>query len=426
MVFFAPVLGAAALFAGLASALPRPDSAIGDEVAVSAPNGIVLSDTAALASQMATASASPYYAASATATYAAQMTDSAMTESMMAAGGYYSSSSSSSSWMATQTQAAMGSMMTYGSGSSSWGGQGYNDCVNQCIASYGAPPAMWTPTPSSQGSSGSSGGSGTTHTVIVAPTQGVLRYVPFAVNASVGDTVRFMWGANNHTVTKSSELQLCNKTSDAPFASGTQNQGFTFDQVVNDTNPVFYYCGTPGHCEKGMFGIINPPSVYNAPTSVMNMMPAMVSNSSDLSAMAAYTNNLTMGNMQASMWGQNIDLGQMPDWSHSYVMENVMYARSLFAENPDTLSADGKVDMSAGGNPIKFPMDVTSALNNAGNGSAVNAGAAPSASAPSSDSASPSASTSATPSQMANGAGRSLASGAVVGVAVLAASLLAL
>ena len=86
-----------------------------------------------------------------------------------------------------------------------------------------------------------------THTVIVAPTQGVLRYIPFAVNASVGDTVRFVWRANTHTVTKSSQLELCNKTSAAPFASGTHDKDFTFDQVVNDTNPTFYYCGTPGH-----------------------------------------------------------------------------------------------------------------------------------------------------------------------------------
>jgi plastocyanin len=99
-------------------------------------------------------------------------------------------------------------------------------------------------------------GTGATHTVVVAPTQGVLRYVPFAVNASVGDTVRFMWGAGPHTVTKSSELNLCNATMDKPFKSGPQNQSFVFDQVVNDTNPVFYYCGVPGHCEKGMFGIM--------------------------------------------------------------------------------------------------------------------------------------------------------------------------
>lgn len=88
---------------------------------------------------------------------------------------------------------------------------------------------------------------GATHTVIVAPTQGVLRYVPFVVNATVGDTVNFVWMANNHTVTKSSELEICNKTSLAPFASGTQNMGFSFQQVVNDTNPTFFYCGTPTH-----------------------------------------------------------------------------------------------------------------------------------------------------------------------------------
>lgn len=128
--------------------------------------------------------------------------------------------------------------------------------------------------------SGGSSGSGATHTVIVAPSQGVLRYVPFAVNASVGDTVMFMWGANNHTVTKSSQLTPCNKTTDTPFASGEQNKTFSFSQVVNDTNPTFFYCGTPGHCEKGMFGVINPPSVDNnaAPASAMSMMSSMMMN----------------------------------------------------------------------------------------------------------------------------------------------------
>jgi len=84
------------------------------------------------------------------------------------------------------------------------------------------------PTATSVSSSGSSGssGSGATHTVIVAPTQGVLRFVPFAINASVGDTVQFMWGANNHTVTKSSSLTPCNKTADKPFGSGVQNKDF--------------------------------------------------------------------------------------------------------------------------------------------------------------------------------------------------------
>jgi len=50
MVFILPFIGAAALFSGWASAMPRPDSALGEEVGVSAPNGIVMSDTVELAS----------------------------------------------------------------------------------------------------------------------------------------------------------------------------------------------------------------------------------------------------------------------------------------------------------------------------------------------------------------------------------------
>src|SRR6266702_983462 len=102
--------------------------------------------------------------------------------------------------------------------------------MSECVAKFGSPSSMYMP-PSST-SAGNSPGSGVTHTVIVAPTQGVLRYVPFAVNASVGDTVMFMWGANNHTVTKSSQVELCNKTSDNLFTSGTQNKDFTCKKQI--------------------------------------------------------------------------------------------------------------------------------------------------------------------------------------------------
>ena len=97
------------------------------------------------------------------------------------------------------------------------------------MASFGNPSTTNTPPTSTTGSSGScssQAASGATHTVIVAPTQGLLRFVPFALNASVGDTIKYVWGANNHTVTKSSFLAPCNKTSDSPFTSGEQNKSF--------------------------------------------------------------------------------------------------------------------------------------------------------------------------------------------------------
>ncbi|KAJ3757850.1 hypothetical protein EV360DRAFT_95006 [Lentinula raphanica] len=337
---------------------------------------------------------------------------------------------------ATSTTAAMSySTPSYGSGSSSWGS-------SECIASFGT-PATYAPTATS-GSSGSSG-TGSTITVIVAPTQGVLRYVPFAVNASVGDTIKFMWGANNHTVTKSSELTPCNKTSDAPFASGTQNESFVFTQVVNDTNPTFFYCGTPTHCEKGMFGIINPPSALDAPTSVAGMMSSVIANvsifislpdlcsmlipilvqdtSNNLATYASYTANQTSGSAGAN-WGANIDMSNMPSWAYDAVVENVMFTRNVLAMNPEIMNADGSVNLaSIGSTPMMVPPDVGSALNAASSSSSSAASAASAAS-----SGAASASSTNTPSGAAanNGAMSVTSSRALVGVMVVIATFFAL
>ena len=244
---------------------------------------------------------------------------------------------------------------TYGSGSNSWGNNPYDDCVKQCQASYPTlTPANEPPTKT-----------GKTHVVWVAPTQGVLRYVPFAVNASVGDTVKFIWGANNHTVTKGSQLTPCNKTSDAPFASGIQLKDFVFEQVVNDTNPTFFYCAVPNHCTKGMFGIINPPNALGGPTSVGSMMQPMVAANPDLGKMRSFVDDATKNSTVASKWGTNFDMGSIPQWAQESFVENVLYTRQFLAANADAIGDDGEVDASLGGNPPVIPQDITQvALNN--------------------------------------------------------------
>ncbi|RDB21034.1 hypothetical protein Hypma_011565 [Hypsizygus marmoreus] len=382
MVFLAPFVGAAALLSGLVSALPRPqDSAVGEEVAVSAPNGIPITDTIELSSQLA----SETQAAS-----KAKVTDVAGNYG----GGAYGDSSnqwssSSASWeaAATTTTSAWASYSTpsYGSGNSNWGGSGYDDCVSQCLATFGAPAASYVPTATS--GSDSNAGTGATHTVIVAPTQGVLRYVPFALNASVGDTIKFMWGANNHTVTKSSALTPCNKTGDALFASGVHDKDFVFTQVVNDTNPTYFHCATPGHCQKGMFGIINPPNALGSTSSVSGMMQSLGSSNPDVAAYASYTTKQTAGDAKASKWGGSIDLAALPDWSHAVVAENVLYMRNFLASNTEVLQDDGSINLSnAGATPLMIPQDISAALNNA----AANAPSSPSPSpSPSSETPAP-------------------------------------
>lgn len=421
MVYITPFIGAAAILSGFVSALPRPaDSAVGAEVAVSAPDGTPISDTAELARQTSQTS-------SATSTSVeAKMTESSdqygKQQDQYKDGNKYQGGSGYEGGSGYQDDKKYGDQgkyqePSYGSGKSNWGGSGYDDCVNKCMSTYGAPAAEFKPT--ATGESSGSSGSGATHTVVVAPTQGVLRYVPFAVNASVGDTIKFMWGANNHTVTKSSSLTPCNKSNDALFISGTQNKDFVFTQVVNDTSPTFFFCGTIGHCQKGMFGIINPPNAMGAPSSVSGMMQSWASNNSDIAAMAAYSTKQTEGNDKASNWGGSIDVKSLPDWSHTYVAENVMYTRNFLAANSEVLKDDG-VDLGAvGSNPMMIPEDITVALNNAASSSS--SSAAPAASQTASTSAA-AASSSSTP----NGASSVTSPRIFVGVMVAVVTFFAL
>jgi len=461
MVLILPFVGAVTLLSGWASALPRPDSSIGDEVAVSAPNGIVMSDTAELMSQLATATDMAYGASQTAAP--AQMTASSNYGSSnygssnsgssnvgssnwgssnygsssnsyggsnSQSGSVASSQNSGSSYGGSSNNSPSYSMPTYGSGSSSWSSgssssSGYDDCVSQCVAKFGSNMGSYqAPTQTSNSASGSSG-SGATHTVIVAPTQGVLRYIPFAVNASVGDTIQFMWGANNHTVTKSSSLLPCNKTGDAPFASGTQNKTFVFTQVVNDTNPTFFYCGTPTHCQKGMFGVINPASAFGTPTSFAGMTQSLAANDSDVSTYAAMTEQNTANNTNAATWGSNIDLSTLPTWSHSLVAENILFTRNFIASNPEVMTSSGGIDLSSSSTtPLMIPQDVAAALSSASPAS--NAGSSPPAvpSAATSPAAAPSSSPKAAAST--NGAGSLASPRALVGFVVIVATFFAL
>jgi len=342
--------------------------------------------------------------------------------------GQYGSSSSSSSYNSgsmyappppppSYTSSSMSS--SYGSGSMSWNSGSYNSCVQQCVAQFGTPSTMYMP-PSMTASSGSYG-SGATHTVWVAPTQGVLRYVPFAVNASVGDTVKFIWGANVHTVTKSSQLDLCNKTGDKPFASGEQNKTFVFTQVVNDTNPTFYYCGTPTHCEKGMFGIINPPNAFGQPTCASSMMPSLASQYPSTQAAMSYAMNVSASQPAAGAWGNSIDMSQMPSWAQSYAAENIAYTKSFLAMNPETISQSGAVDLSPlANNAIMLPTDVAAAARDATNSSASAYGSS-AAAAPSSTAVS-----GATSQSGKNGAGALASPRVAVALVAVAAAFFAL
>ena len=94
----------------------------------------------------------------------------------------------------------------------------------------------------------------------------------------------------------------------------------------------------------------------------------------------------------------------------------------LLAKNPEVLSADGSVNMSANGAPLMIPADITTALNAASAGGASTSG---STSQTSSGSAS-SASTTPTTGTTTNGARSTFVSTGLLSVAVFAVSILVL
>jgi plastocyanin len=280
----------------------------------------------------------------------------------------------------TSTSAAY-SMPTYGSGSSEWGNNGYNNCVSQCMAQFGSPPSTMTMV--GQEALPSATGTGAIHTVLVAPTGAGLRYMPFALNATVGDTVRYVWTTpNNHTATLSSSLAICNKSGIAEqrnFVSGVKNaaEGMqVFDVTVETDQPQFFYCSVAQHCQKGMFGIINPGNNIGAPNTVGTMMNSWLESNPNLQAAYDYAMpNITSSSAKA--WGMGISVDGIPEDQYPEVAANILFTQANFAANPGMLET-GLGATNPDGSPVLIMSDLNVLLSNS-NGVAptsVNAGAA--------------------------------------------------
>ncbi|WVQ76565.1 hypothetical protein IAR50_006236 [Cryptococcus sp. DSM 104548] len=278
-------------------------------------------------------------------------------------------------------------------------GGGYSD--SSSTATYASPNATSTSSSSSssynstssQNATSTTSATGTTHTVIVAPTMGVLRFVPFAVTAAQGDQILFKWGAGPHTATLSQGENVCNKsTANDAFDSGKLNATETFMTTVTATTPQFHYCTVGMHCAMGMFGLINPPSADDT-TASNSYSSSIASNSSPASDSASEVATKTSSAAHASStagdgegvggcntidcwvsswsksgaepastaaaveaacnstagswaWGGNWDMSSLLSQSitKDNVVENVLYSRLMISMNPDMLTPGASMD----------------------------------------------------------------------------------
>jgi len=478
MVRLASQLIGVSLVLGLAQAAPvfqrgshsgiyKKDSSSGVEVAVSAPNGVVQSDTSELSSQLASETA-----AAPTATLlpddgsGVATIDSTDIPTDLPPSGTDGAASDGD----TSTDAPLPTVVSappaappsappsygssyntpsYGSGYSSWM-VSYNDCVQTCMATYPPPPTTYSPPslppsessgssdslpPSGSDSSDESSGDPTAAatgssdglSIVVAPHKGVLRYVPPFVTAQVGQQVTWTWGAGPHTVTESSQATPCNH-SIGGFQSGQQNASFVFTQTINSTDPLFFYCGVPTHCQKGMFGAINPPTAPGANTSVAAMMPQWASMDADImAAMTALNNTNNLAAVpKAATWADDVDVSGIDPSFHVALAKDILYTRMAMAANPHLVSADGQFNPTS---TMNVPADLSAYLDsaNAGSGAvnAANATTSDSSSATDSGSASGTSST-ASQTPAPNSAASMKSSGIAIALAAVVAVVFAL
>ncbi|KAK3935940.1 hypothetical protein QBC46DRAFT_396249 [Diplogelasinospora grovesii] len=110
-----------------------------------------------------------------------------------------------------------------------------------------------------------------TNYVVTVGKDSQLKFVPETLNAVVGDTVTYQFFAKNHSVTQSSFADPCHPLAGGffsgfnPSASTDTASPTTWTITVNDTKPIWVYCGqtTGNHCQSGMVHAINAPTSGN-------------------------------------------------------------------------------------------------------------------------------------------------------------------
>ena len=95
--------------------------------------------------------------------------------------------------------------------------------------------------------------------VAVGPSGNKIRFVPDTLNISVGDTVRWTWGSDDHSVTSgtcnTADGQFCSPDNTNCDAGVLSNTGFVYEHTFAQAGTYSYFCAL--HCFAGMTGVIN-------------------------------------------------------------------------------------------------------------------------------------------------------------------------
>ena len=113
--------------------------------------------------------------------------------------------------------------------------------------------------------------------VIVGPLENELTFAPDTVNISVGDTVRWTWASDLHSVTSGASCtedeQFCSPDNMNCDAGILNNTGFVYEYTFTQPGMYQYFCDL--HCIVGMTGVVNVlPAVRTPPIPRPRPTPA--------------------------------------------------------------------------------------------------------------------------------------------------------
>ena len=105
--------------------------------------------------------------------------------------------------------------------------------------------------------------------VTVGPKGNEFTFMPDTVNISVGDTVRWTWASDSHSVTSGTSCtadgQFCSPDNMNCEVGILNNTGFVYEFTFTQPGMYQYFCAL--HCFGGMTGVVNVlPAVRPLPT----------------------------------------------------------------------------------------------------------------------------------------------------------------
>jgi plastocyanin len=99
--------------------------------------------------------------------------------------------------------------------------------------------------------------------VTVGPLENEFTFMPDSVIISVGDTVRWTWASDFHSVTSGTSCtadgQFCSPSNTNCDAGALNNTGFVYEYTFTQPGTYQYFCAL--HCFAGMTGVVNVRSI---------------------------------------------------------------------------------------------------------------------------------------------------------------------